>query len=284
MEIVKRVSRMRELGRDLRERGDSIALVPTMGALHDGHLSLLRRGREMADRVVLSLFVNPTQFGPDEDLDRYPRDEHRDTDLAKREGVDYVFMPEAREMYPDGFRTYVSVTELEDKLCGESRPGHFRGVCTVVAKLLHIVQPQFAVFGEKDAQQLLIIERMVRDLDLPVEVVAAPTVRDDDGLALSSRNRYLDGAERRAAAVLSRGLGAVGEQFVVGVRQAAELKATLDSTLAAEPLAEVEYASLVDRRTLLPVTVVDRPTLCALAVRIGATRLIDNLTLRPEGD
>jgi pantoate--beta-alanine ligase len=279
MEIVKRLGRMREVAHDLRGRGETVAFVPTMGALHDGHLSLVRHGRELADRVVMSVFVNPTQFGANEDLAAYPRDLARDSELGRSAGVDYLFVPEAREMYADGYATYVRVEGLEDRLCGRSRPGHFRGVATVVAKLLHIVAPDFALFGEKDAQQLVILRRMVADLNLPVEVVGCPTVREADGLAMSSRNAYLDPEERRVAACLYRSLEQARLRWEEGERRGPALVAAMRAVIHAEPQARLEYAEAVDPATLEPVEEIEGETLCAIAVHIGPARLIDNLTL-----
>ena len=253
-----------------------VGLVPTMGALHDGHMSLVRRAREENATAVVSIFVNPAQFGPGEDFAAYPRD--MDADLARLDeaGVDVVFGPSSDEMYPDGFDTHVDVGRIAERLEGEARPGHFRGVATVVCKLLSIVRPNRAYFGSKDAQQGLVIQRLNADLDLGVEIVMCPTVREPDGLALSSRNAYLDAEEHKAATALYRALTvarSIGSGPAEGVRSA-----MLD-ILSAEPLASVDYASVADAATLEELDVIDRPTLVSLAVRIGTTRLIDNIVI-----
>jgi pantoate--beta-alanine ligase len=259
-----------------------IGLVPTMGALHEGHLSLVRHARAADDVVAVSIFVNPTQFGPSEDFARYPRDPDRDLALLREVGTDLVFMPPVEEVYPQGFDTYVEVGRLTQVLEGASRPGHFRGVATVVAKLFNIVQPDRAYFGQKDAQQLAVIRRLTRDLDLPVEVVGLPTVREPDGLAMSSRNVYLSPEERKAALVLYRSLEAAQELWRSGVRDAALIRRRMNEVLAgpaAGGLARVDYVSVADSETLEELETVDGPALVSLAVRIGKTRLIDNVTL-----
>jgi len=250
-----------------------------MGALHEGHLSLVRRARADDDVVVVSIFVNPTQFGPGEDYARYPRDPDHDLALLRDLGTDLVFMPPVEEMYPQGFDTYVEVEKLAQVLEGTSRPGHFRGVATVVAKLFNIVQPHRAYFGQKDAQQLAVIRRLTRDLDLPVEVVGLPTVREPDGLAMSSRNAYLSHEERKAALVLYRSLEVAQELWRSGVRDASLIRQRMGELLAGEPLARVDYVSVADAETLEELETVDRPALVSLAVRIGKTRLIDNVGL-----
>ena len=256
-----------------------VGLVPTMGYLHEGHLSLVRAAREANAHVVTSIFVNPTQFAPNEDLSRYPRDEARDLALLEVERVDAVFAPSVEEMYPDGFSTYVTVEGLTSRLEGASRPTHFRGVTTVVLKLLNAVQPQRAYFGRKDAQQLAVIRHMVRDLDVPVEIVGLPIVRDADGLALSSRNVYLTADQRQAALALSRSLRAAAKLFAGGERDATVIRARVEALLAAEPLAAVDYVSVADAESLEELERIDRPALVSLAVRFGSTRLIDNTTL-----
>jgi pantoate--beta-alanine ligase len=261
-----------------------VGLVPTMGALHEGHLSLVRHARADDDVVVVSVFVNPTQFGPSEDYARYPRDSERDLALLRDLGTDLVFMPPVEEMYPEGFDTHVEVEKLTQRLEGASRPGHLRGVATVVAKLFNIVQPHRAYFGQKDAQQLAVIRRLTRDLDLPVEVVGLPTVREPDGLAMSSRNAYLSPEERKAALVLYRSLEAAQELWRSGVRDASLIRRRMNEVLAAPAtggLARVDYVSVADAGTLEELETVDRPALVSLAVRIGKTRLIDNVTLTP---
>ncbi|MHB8514490.1 MAG: pantoate--beta-alanine ligase [Dehalococcoidia bacterium] len=264
-----------------RSPGGGVGLVPTMGYLHDGHLSLVRAARAADACVVVSIFVNPAQFGPDEDLGRYPRDEARDLALLESERVDAVFAPSLEEMYRHGYSTYVQVEGLTARLEGASRPTHFRGVTTVVAKLLHIVQPRRAYFGRKDAQQLAVIRRMVRDLDIDVEIVGLPIVREPDGLALSSRNVYLEGDDRRAALVLSRALALAGRMFDDGVREAGAIRARMEELIRAEPRATIDYASVADAETLDELERIDRPALVSLAVRIGPTRLIDNAVLDP---
>lgn len=250
-----------------------------MGYLHEGHLSLVRAARREDAHVAVSIFVNPTQFAPDEDLARYPRDEVRDLSLLEREGVDIVFAPSVEEMYPHGFSTYVTVEGLTARLEGASRPTHFRGVTTVVLKLLDIVQPHHAYFGRKDAQQLAVIRRMVLDLNVPVEIVGVPIVREPDGLALSSRNVYLTPEQRRAALVLSRSLRLAEELYAAGERDADAVRRAMQELIATEPLASVDYVSIADAETLDELVRLDHPALVSLAVRFGATRLIDNTTL-----
>jgi pantoate--beta-alanine ligase len=257
----------------------SIGLVPTMGFLHEGHLSLVRAARQQNDCVFVSIFVNPTQFGPNEDLSSYPRDMQRDLELLRAEGVDYVFAPSPEEMYPEGFGTSVDVGDVSLPLEGAARPGHFRGVATVVLKLLNIVQPTRAYFGRKDAQQLVVIRRLVRDLDLPVEVVAMPTIREPDGLALSSRNSYLDPAQRQAAVVLHAALELAQEMWTRGARDVAQFKKRITEVIEGEELAKLEYVSIADPQTLQELERIQGPALVSMAVRIGRTRLIDNVTL-----
>ena len=262
-----------------------MGLVPTMGALHEGHLSLIRIARQRADRVVVSLFVNPLQFGPKEDLDRYPRDFERDRALCEGEGADALFAPDAAGMYPPGFCTRVDVTgALTSGLCGVRRPGHFSGVATVVTKLFTICEPDVAVFGQKDAQQAAVIRRFTRDLDLPVEVVVAPIVREPDGLAMSSRNVYLSPEERRQAATLKASLDEAQGLCSAGERDAAALLRAVAARVGTAPLARLDYAAIVDPETLEPLTRVERPALLALAAFLGSTRLIDNTTLVPSGE
>jgi pantoate--beta-alanine ligase len=275
-EIVREPARMRARAEDLRRDGRRIAVVPTMGALHDGHLALLRAARGRADVVILTIFVNPTQFGPKEDLSRYPRDEAGDLAKARGCGIDLAFCPDASAMYLPGAQTYVEVRELQKPLCGASRPGHFAGVATVVAKLFHVTQPHLAVFGEKDYQQLAIIRRMTRDLDFGIEIVGVPIVREADGLALSSRNAYLSTAERAAALCLSRGLAAAEALVKAGERDAGKLLAAVRAPIDAEPLARIDYVELRDADSLEPVATVDRTSVIAMAVFVGTTRLIDN--------
>lgn len=260
-----------------------LILVPTMGALHAGHAALLDRARQLAGArgtVVASLFVNPTQFGPREDLARYPRPLAADRKLCAQHGVDVLFLPTAEAMYPGGFSTYVEEGAVSLPLCGASRPGHFRGVCTVVLKLFQIVAPAQAVFGLKDYQQCAVIRRMVRDLNLPVRIVPVATVREPDGLALSSRNRYLSDAERVQAPVLRRALLAARAAYRAGEKNAARLRQKLVATIASAPLARLDYAGVADADSLRPVRTAGRNTVMALAVFFGPTRLIDNLTLK----
>ena len=256
-----------------------LGFVPTMGYLHEGHLALVRRARAESRSVAVSIFVNPTQFGPREDFARYPRDPARDLALLEKEGVDLVFMPEAAEMYPPGFDTWVEVGTITRRLEGRARPGHFRGVATVVCKLFNIVQPRRAYFGEKDAQQLRVVGKMVRDLNLPVEIVPVPTVREADGLALSSRNVYLSPQERQEALALSAALRLAQELVARGERRAAVIRARMRRRIRQEPDARIDYVSVADAETLEELTVVDRPALVSLAVRIGTTRLIDNVVI-----
>lgn len=265
-----------------KARGDRVGFVPTMGALHAGHLSLVHRARELADRVVVSIFVNPAQFGPDEDLATYPRTPEKDSGLLEAAGVDLLFHPTAAMVYPPGSATWVEVEGPALGLEGEHRPGHFRGVATVVAKLFHLVAPDWAVFGEKDAQQLAVIETMTRDLFLPVEIVRGPTVREGDGLAMSSRNAYLSADERRRATVLWRALRRAVDRIEAGLRDPDGVRRVLADTLAEEPAARVEYAEVVDERTFQPIptgTPLEGELVLPLAVWIGETRLIDNLRL-----
>ncbi len=264
-----------------RREGRRVGLVPTMGALHDGHVSLVRLARGLSDTVVVSVFVNPAQFGPGEDFARYPRDVERDERLCRDAGADVVFHPPAGALYAPGHSVFVSEEALSRGLCGAARPGHFRGVCTVVAKLFHLVLPDLAVFGEKDAQQLRVIRRMVRDLDFPVRIVAGPIVREPDGLAMSSRNAHLSPDERREALCLRRALDAAERAFADGERSARVLRERMAREAASAPSARVDYAEVVDDETLEPVEWIERPALAALAVFVGRTRLIDNTRLPP---
>jgi pantoate--beta-alanine ligase len=282
MEIVTGVKDMQTRCLAAREQGRRIVLVPTMGFLHEGHLSLLREGRKRGDLLVLSLFVNPAQFGQGEDFASYPRDPERDADLARSAGVDLLFAPEARDMYPRGYATFVDVEGLTDTLCGRSRPGHFRGVTTVVCKLFTIVQPHVALFGRKDFQQLAVLRRMTEDLNLPVEIVGMPIVREADGLAMSSRNSYLSAGERRQALALSDAIGLAGVAFRQGERSAAALMDLVARRLEQEPDARIDYVRICHDASLEDVEAVDRHAVLLLAVRIGRTRLIDNSYLVEE--
>jgi pantoate--beta-alanine ligase len=274
---------MKEYARQARAEGRIIGFVPTMGALHEGHISLVKRARQECSRVIASIFVNPKQFGPKEDFARYPRAFGADAEKLNAAGVDSIFAPDPAEMYPNDFRTYVGVEGLSDRLEGRSRPGHFHGVTTVVLKLLEIVQPQFAYFGRKDAQQARIISQMVRDLNLDAEIVVCPIVREPDGLARSSRNAYLNPEERRAATVLHHALEAARNELASGVRDALQLQMVVRKLLAAEPLAAVDYVEIVDADSFEPVTRVARPSYVLIAAFFGKTRLIDNLYVEPAG-
>ena len=281
MEIINRRQRMSSVARKLRREQDrSIGLVPTMGALHEGHLSLVREARRMCDVVVVSVFVNPAQFGPREDYDSYPRNLTEDTALLTDYNVDYIFAPPVEEIYPKGFSTYVTVEGLSDQLEGVARPGHFRGVTTVVTILLNVVRPDFAFFGQKDAQQALIIRRLTRDLAFNTEIIVLPTIREDSGLAISSRNLNLTPDERQAASIIHRALSRAKEVYKEGERHAAKLSEIVRSTIESETRARVDYVSVTDAETLEKVDKLDeRMVLIAVAVYIGKTRLIDNTVL-----
>ncbi|MCX7007458.1 MAG: pantoate--beta-alanine ligase [Kiritimatiellaeota bacterium] len=279
MQIIKAPEEMQQTALALRAAGKRLGCVPTMGFLHAGHLSLVALARERSDVVVLTLFVNPTQFGPKEDLAKYPRNFERDATLCREAGVDILFAPEAGAMYSPDASIYVTEEKLSRGLCGASRPGHFRGVCTVLAKLFNLCLPHVAVFGAKDAQQLRVIRRMTRDLNFPIEIVAGPTVREPDGLEMSSRNVYLSAAERQQALVLKRALDETARLFKSGERAAATLKAAMEKIIAQAPAAKTDYIEIVDDDTLEPVQTLERPTLIALAVFVGKTRLIDNMVL-----
>ncbi|MBZ5706481.1 MAG: pantoate--beta-alanine ligase [Acidobacteriia bacterium] len=279
MKLCSTVAAMRSACRTVRGAGKRLGFVPTMGALHEGHLSLVRAAKARCDVVAVSIFVNPAQFGPKEDLSRYPRPFERDHELLEQEGVELLFAPPVEEMYPAGAVTYVTVEGLSEKLCGRSRPGHFRGVTTVVAKLFHIIEPDAAFFGQKDAAQATIIRRMVRDLNLPLEVVVCPIVREPDGLAMSSRNAYLDGQQRKSALVLSRSLKEVQNLFDRGERKASRLIEAGKQIFAQEPSVRLDYFEIVDPDTLEEISEVRGPALVAVAGFVGNTRLIDNIVL-----
>jgi pantoate--beta-alanine ligase len=281
MEIINRRQRMSSVARKIRREQDrTIGLVPTMGALHEGHLSLVREARRMCDIVVVSVFVNPAQFAPGEDFEKYPRDLTKDTALLTDYNVDYIFAPTADEIYPKGFATYVNVEGLSEQLEGGSRPGHFRGVATIVTILLNTVRPDFAFFGQKDAQQALIIRRLVKDLAFDTEIVLLPTVREDSGLAISSRNLYLNADEQQAAAVIHQALIRAKTAYKEGERSPARLEILVRSTIELEPRARVDYVNVVDAETLEHLDKLDdRPILIAVAAYIGKTRLIDNTIL-----
>lgn len=277
MYIAETVKAVRDQVKAWRKEGLTVGLVPTMGYLHEGHKSLIDRASEENDRVVVSVFVNPTQFGPGEDLESYPRDFERDSKICEDAGTDLIFHPNASEMYADDFCTYVDMDDLTKGLCGKTRPIHFRGVCTVVSKLFHIVSPDRAYFGQKDAQQLAVIRRMVRDLNFDLEIVGCPIIREKDGLAKSSRNTYLNEAERKSAVVLHRGLAAGEELLRKGETDASKIICAIRDTIENEPLAKIDYVELVEWDTLRPMERVQGKALAAVAVYIGKTRLIDNV-------
>ncbi len=276
MQVTKTVAETRALVKSWRKEGKTVGLVPTMGYLHEGHASLIRKCREENDIVVVSVFVNPTQFGPNEDLEAYPRDFERDNALCESLGADLIFHPEPEEMYQDPC-AFVSIETLSENLCGKTRPIHFQGVCTVVSKLFHIVAPDKAYFGQKDAQQLAIIRKMVRDLNFDIEIVGCPIIREENGLAKSSRNTYLNPQERQAALCLSRAVKRGQELIAPGMDSEAVLK-EMRAVIEAEPLARIDYVSMVDALTMRDVEKVDRDVLVAMAVYIGKTRLIDNFS------
>lgn len=280
MKIIKTIKQIRQSLGLQRKRGKRIGFVPTMGALHEGHLSLIRLARKHSDFVVVSIFVNPTQFGPKEDYKKYPRDLKKDAALCQTAGADLIFVPDVKEVYPEGFSTYVNVEGLTKGLCGASRPGHFRGVATVVSKLFNIVQPDVAVFGQKDAQQLAVIRRMVKDLDLPVKIIGGPIVRERDGLAMSSRNAYLTLEERAEAVTLSRALKLAESMVKNGKRKAESVRREMAKLLRRDaPLGEIDYIEIVDNDALKPVKQIEINTLIALAVKFPNARLIDNIII-----
>jgi pantoate--beta-alanine ligase len=281
VKIIESPAEMQRFAEAARLRGDKIALVPTMGYLHEGHLSLMREGRRRASLMASSLFVNPTQFGPNEDLSTYPRDVERDCRLMESIPVDVLFAPRAESMYPPGAQTWVEVTELTQGLCGASRPGHFRGVTTVVAKLFNIVKPHIALFGAKDYQQLCAIRQMVRDLNFDIEIVPMPTVREADGLAMSSRNAYLSPDERAKALSLSRALGAARRRFAQGERDPAALARVAREEIGREAGIGIEYVEVRDAAALREIAEIKAPAVVAVAARVGRTRLIDNIVLEP---
>ena len=276
------VQETREVIGNWKKRGFSVGLVPTMGYLHPGHISLIERARKENDMVVVSIFVNPLQFGPNEDLDKYPRDMAHDREVCEKAGADLIFAPQTSEMYPCENLVFADVKGLDEGLCGAKRPGHFRGVCTVVSKLFNIVLPDRAYFGEKDAQQLAIIRRMVKDLNFGTAIVSCPIVREPDGLAMSSRNLYLSPEERKAALSLSRSLSAAKELMRKGEKDSVKIREAIVAGISSEPLVKIDYAEIVDSADLSPVEKIEKPVLAAAAVYFGKTRLIDNFTF--EGD
>jgi len=284
METIRTAAWMKEKARAARQEQKIIGLVPTMGALHAGHMALVERAKHECSPVYASVFLNPKQFAANEDLSRYPRPHEADVEKLTSAKVDGLFLPDAEEIYPAGFSTYVQVDGLSERLEGRSRPGHFRGVSTVVLKLFEIVQPNFAYFGRKDAQQVRIVQQMARDLNLDVEIVVCPIVREADGLALSSRNTYLGAEDRKAATVLFGALRAAGTEIASGVRDALYLQGTMQKVLQSEPKARVDYAEIVDAETFEPVVRISRRCYAVLAVYIGKTRLIDNMLIEPVGD
>ena len=292
METIHTIAWMQQIALDARAKERVLGLVPTMGALHEGHLSLVREALRRSSPVVVSLFVNPKQFGPSEDLQKYPRNLEADRAALEKLGVDYLFAPSAEEMYPKGFRTAVTVEGLGDRLEGRSRPGHFRGVTTVVLKLFEIVQPRLAFFGRKDAQQLRIIRQMAADLNVDAEIVTCPIVREPDGLALSSRNSYLKGGERQSATALYRALDAARRAIQAGERDPIRIlaacrqvtDAVIDAKTNAEPGVVLDYAEIVDADTFEPSMTLKRPCYLVIAARVGSTRLIDNALIEPRGD
>lgn len=276
--VISTINEVRNIVKEWKSQGLNVGFVPTMGYLHEGHESLIKKANEENDRVIVSIFVNPIQFGPKEDLSTYPRDLERDTVLCKRSGADIIFHPENEEMYFKDFSTFVDMEGLTDELCGKSRPTHFRGVCTVVTKLFNIVAPHRAYFGEKDAQQLAVIKRMVRDLNIDIEVVGCPIIREEDGLAKSSRNTYLSDDERKAATILNKALTIARAKIENGERIASNIINSIIETVSSEPLAKIDYIQVVDSLSMETVITLDKSVLVAIAVYIGKTRLIDNFT------
>lgn len=281
IEIITRVKNMQARSDKMRCQGETIVFVPTMGFLHDGHLSLIREGKNHGDDLVVSIFVNPTQFGPGEDLETYPRDFERDLELLRKEGVDAVFAPDRSEIYGDNFQTYVELGTLPNHLCGLSRPVFFKGVATIVTKLFNIVKPHVAIFGQKDYQQLTVIRQMVRDLNLDIKVVGAPTVRESDGLAMSSRNTYLTPKQRNSALSLNNSLKKTQTLVKGGQKDVAILIDTAAKLIQSHPDTQIDYIAICDPETLDDMKIIDRPALMALAVKVGKARLIDNMILTP---
>jgi pantoate--beta-alanine ligase len=279
MKVIKKIDKMRSAVSGIKSRGMSIGFVPTMGYLHEGHLSLVRESLRKADVTVVSIFVNPEQFSPREDFKEYPRDLNRDSEVLEREGVDYLFVPESDEIYPQGHKTYVEVYDLQNKLCGRYRPGHFRGVCTVMLKLFNIINPDISFFGQKDAQQAIILKRMVKELNLKVIIKVLPIIREEDGLALSSRNKYLTQEERKAALVLSKSLEVAQIMMEKGQRNSAAIIKRMKEIIGKEPLAKIDYVEIVDTDKLNPVAKIEKKALVAMAIFIGKVRLIDNTIL-----
>ncbi|MGN0677625.1 MAG: pantoate--beta-alanine ligase [Ruminococcus sp.] len=276
MKIVKTVDEIRNQVKSWRKEGLSVGFVPTMGYLHEGHASLIKKSSEQNDRTVVSVFVNPMQFGANEDLDSYPRDIEHDSEVVENSGGDIIFNPEPSEMYKDGFSTFVDMSVLTEELCGLSRPVHFRGVCTVVTKLFNIVKPDRAYFGQKDAQQLAIIKHMVSDLNMDIEIIGCPIVREENGLAKSSRNTYLSDEEKQSALILSKTIFMGMDMVRNGEKDCKKILDAMKKNIESEPLAKIDYVKIVDLNTMQQIDTLDRPALCAMAVYIGKTRLIDN--------
>ena len=283
IKIIETIREMQNISVNLKKQNKTIGFVPTMGYLHEGHLSLIRIAKKEADYVIVSIFVNPTQFGPNEDLDKYPRDFEHDKELCEKEGVDFIFFPDTNEIYPKDYQTYIELTELPKYLCGKSRPTHFRGVATVVTKLFNITQPDIAVFGQKDYQQLKIIERMVEDLHIPVKIIGGPIVRESDGLAMSSRNKYLTDEQRESALSLNRSLKLAQEMVNNGETDLFKIKKEVRKFIESFPYTEIDYVSAVDKKYLTDLkTVPEDGFLLALAVYVGQARLIDNKIIKKE--
>ncbi len=280
MRLATSIGRMQQFSLSLKKRGKKISFVPTMGALHQGHLSLVQKARNLGDFVVTSIFVNPAQFGPKEDYKKYPRDLKKDKELLRKAGCDLIFAPKVRDIYPEGYLTYVNVEKLSQRLEGAFRPGHFKGVCTIVAKLLNIVQPDFAIFGQKDAQQAIILKKMTDDLNFQVNIIVFPTVREKDGLACSSRNSYLNAEERNQSKILYQSLK-LGEKMIrAGEKNSLKIIKKMRELIEKMPLAKIDYIALTDAQTLEPVRKIKGELLLSLAVKFGKTRLIDNLKIR----
>jgi len=283
MEVIRSIETMQNRARQLRSEGFTIGFVPTMGFLHEGHLSLIELAKANSDFVVMSIFVNPTQFGEGEDFEDYPRDFDRDRKLAQDHGVNLIFYPEAKELYPEDYRTYITVEDLSKKLCGASRPTHFRGVTTIVTKLFNIVQPDIAVFGRKDAQQAIILKKLVRDLHLPVQIMTAPIVREEDGLAMSSRNTYLSADERQQALALNQSLQTAKKMVESGTQDSNIIIEEIRSQWKDKPAISEDYISVVDVQNLEPIAQINQPALIAVAAYVGTTRLIDNIIVNSNG-
>ncbi len=282
MEIIETVEGMQAKAEGLRLSGKTLALVPTMGFLHEGHLELMRVGKKHADVVIISIFINPTQFGPNEDFAQYPRDTEGDLAKAEGVGVDIVYFPDVAEMYPEGYQTTVSVSKVTQHLCGLSRPGHFDGVTTVVAKLFNATKPHLAIFGQKDYQQLTAISRMVQDLNMDIQIVGVPTLRESDGLAMSSRNNYLNPEERKSAVCLKKSMDLADELFRQGQRDAAKIREAIETLIQSHPFTDIDYINLCHPLSLEDIDTLEGETLLALAVKVGKTRLIDNTVIGKE--